>query len=591
MTRVPGDLPPAFRSSEDGSTTLELSGKAIEPLILPKGAPARFAVVREAEVTDFRSWADVSKLMIPLYRDAAVIPPAGPLRDEFNRIRRDAKSPAQRVELALQLVEDRVRYVALLMGSGGYVPASAETTWSRRFGDCKAKTALLLALLRELGIEADPVLVHSRMGDALAERLPMISYFDHVIVRAKVDGKTYWLDGTRTGDTSLAAIEVPNFGWGLPVVAGGELTKIVPPPLDRPSFEATVDIDATDGVFAPAPFKGENIIRGDSARSLNAQLSSLSSAQLDQTLRQVWRSKHDFLTVETAGYDYDKQRAEIRMTVAGKAKLPWDDGWLFVPGSTIAYNPDFDRSAGPNREAPFAVSYPSFESRRTTIRLPTGFAAGQSRTSAPIRTTLAGVEYARTVILSGDTITVQASERSRVLEIAYKEAVAAKASIKALYDEDVHLRLPSRYAGTAKDLEARLADTPATASGFVDRGLILLDAGKFDEAVADFTKAIELDPTDAAALADRGITLVWKGDNAAAQKDLVAAEALEPGNATVARGRALMAELKGDLKTAAEGYSAVLEKNQIASFPCCTGHRFTAAWASTRKPSPTPIGC
>src|SRR5207245_7674926 len=40
---------------------------------------------------------------------------------------------------------------------GGLVPASAETTWSRRFGDCKAKTALLLAILHEFGIEAEPV--------------------------------------------------------------------------------------------------------------------------------------------------------------------------------------------------------------------------------------------------------------------------------------------------------------------------------------------------------------------------------------------------------------------------------------------------
>lgn len=120
------------------------------------------------------------------------------------------------------------------------------------------------------------------MGDALAELLPMIGYFDHMIVRAKVDGKTYWLDATRTGDSSLGALEVPNFGLGLPLVERAELTRILPPPLTTPTFEAAVDIDASDGVFAPAPFKGENILRGDPARSLNAQFSRLSAAQLDQ---------------------------------------------------------------------------------------------------------------------------------------------------------------------------------------------------------------------------------------------------------------------------------------------------------------------
>jgi hypothetical protein len=58
----------------------------------------------------------------------------------------------------LRLVEDKTRYLFLGMGDGGYKPAPADETWSRRFGDCKGKTVLLLALLRELKIEAEPVL-------------------------------------------------------------------------------------------------------------------------------------------------------------------------------------------------------------------------------------------------------------------------------------------------------------------------------------------------------------------------------------------------------------------------------------------------
>ncbi len=566
VARVPKDLPSPVRTSKDGTTFIELRGTAVEPLLLPKAAPVRFAVVREAEFTDFQSWAGVSRLMIPLYRSAAVIPAAGPLRDELNRIRKEARTPAQRAEQALQLVQERVRYFALLMGAGGYVPASAETTWSRRFGDCKAKSALLLALLRELGIEADPVLVHSRMGDAIQERLPMIGYFDHVIVRAKLGGKSYWLDGTRTGDSSLAALEVPNFGWGLPVVEDAELVRILPSPLDRPTFEAEVDIDANGGVFAPAPFKGETILRGDQARILNVQFSSLSSAQLDQVLRELWKARHDYLTVETAAYRFDKSQAEMRVSAIGKVKLSWDEGWLFVPGSAIAYNPDFDRAAGPNREAPFAISYPEFTTNRTTIKLPAGFTRSQRKLPPPVQTILAGTEYARTVALNGDSVTVETSERSLVPEIAYAEAVAAQARIKALYDEDVYLRLPSSYGGTAKDIEARMAATPGSASGFIDRGLMLLNSGKFEEGIVDFTSAIELEPKNATALANRGIARVWKGDHAAAEKDLAAAEAIDPDNAIAIRARALTAERKGDFEAAAKAYSAALAKEPGSVF-------------------------
>src|SRR5439155_3287545 len=119
---------------------------------------------------------------------------------------------------------------------GGLVPAMAQVTWERRFGDCKAKTALLLALLDELGVPAEPVLANVAIGDAIAERLPMIGLFNHVLVRAHVSGKDYWLDGTRSGDKDLEAIKAPEFGWVLPVTENAQLVHLVPESLTRPNL-------------------------------------------------------------------------------------------------------------------------------------------------------------------------------------------------------------------------------------------------------------------------------------------------------------------------------------------------------------------
>src|SRR6202012_176033 len=100
------------------------------------------------------------------------------------------------------------------MDDGGYVPAAADQTWKRRYGDCKGKTALLLALLHGLGIEAEPVLVNSRMGDMLADSLPQLGAFDHVLVRAHINGHVYWLDGTHSGDRTLADLGSSVFHYG-----------------------------------------------------------------------------------------------------------------------------------------------------------------------------------------------------------------------------------------------------------------------------------------------------------------------------------------------------------------------------------------
>jgi hypothetical protein len=82
----------------------------------------------------------------------------------------------------------------------------------------------------------------------------MIEMFDHVLVRAHIAGREYWLDGTRAGDTSLARLEVPAFGWGLPfVAAGAEPVRMVPPPLEKPSEDLAIEFDGRKGLRAPMP--------------------------------------------------------------------------------------------------------------------------------------------------------------------------------------------------------------------------------------------------------------------------------------------------------------------------------------------------
>ena len=334
------NLPPAQKSTSAGTNVLDLSAENVEPLVPPKGAPARFKIGRLAEATDFASWADLADLMIPLYRDASVIPASGPLHDEVEKIRAASTEPKVRAQAALSLVQDRVRYVALLMGQGGYVPASAETTWSRRFGDCKAKTALLIAILHSLGIQAEPVLAQASLGDMIADRLPMIGLFNHVLVRAHVGAKDYWLDGTRTGDTDLDSIEVPDFGWGLPIVAGSKLVQMVPAPLAVPSLERHVGIDASGGVYAAAPITIDEIYRGDSAVAMNAAYSAVTGAQREQALHDEAKSFFDDFGSGSSSVEFDQKKREFHMSIKGTAKLNWKDGWFYVPTASIGFDPD-----------------------------------------------------------------------------------------------------------------------------------------------------------------------------------------------------------------------------------------------------------
>lgn len=76
-------------------------------------------------------------------------------------------------------VSQDFRYVSLSLGIGGYLPRLPAQVLETRYGDCKDKATLFIALARRMGVKAYPVLLSSR-GSA-DSTLPSIEQFDHMI--------------------------------------------------------------------------------------------------------------------------------------------------------------------------------------------------------------------------------------------------------------------------------------------------------------------------------------------------------------------------------------------------------------------------
>src|SRR5688500_9721984 len=145
------------------------------------------------QASTFADWQEVSSVMAPLYATEGAIAAGGPIAEQVAAIVAAHREPLARTVAALRAVQDEIAYLANGLDGGNYIPQTPAETWEKRYGDCKAKTLLLVAMLREIGIEAEPVLVASATGDAVPGLLPMPGAFDHVIVRAVIDGESYWL--------------------------------------------------------------------------------------------------------------------------------------------------------------------------------------------------------------------------------------------------------------------------------------------------------------------------------------------------------------------------------------------------------------
>jgi tetratricopeptide (TPR) repeat protein len=88
-----------------------------------------------------------------------------------------------------------VRYTGVEFGEAAIVPARPADVLQRKFGDCKDKSVLLVAMLRAAGLKASVALLHAGHGPDVDSELPGIDLFNHAIVY--VDGpEPLWIDAT-----------------------------------------------------------------------------------------------------------------------------------------------------------------------------------------------------------------------------------------------------------------------------------------------------------------------------------------------------------------------------------------------------------
>jgi tetratricopeptide (TPR) repeat protein len=380
-------------------------------------------------------------------------------------------------------------------------------------------------------------------------------------VRATIAGKPYWLDGTRTGDTSLDRLAIPAFGWGLPLVpTGAALVRMMPVPLEKPGQDIAIHIDASAGVSVPAPITVETILRGDEAIGTNAVLVNLAGDARDRALKVYWRNQFDFVEVKTAGAGFDPHTGELRLTMAGAATMNWDSGFYYTDKTGVGYKANFSRTAGPDDAVPFAVAYPYFNRTRETIVLPKEAGTFTIGAGADVDETVAGIQYRRHAAITGNVFTVEKTERSLVPEFPAGEAPAAQKALRALAEQYATLHKPANYALTAQEVAALRAETPTTAAGYAARANALA-ATLPKEALVDFAKAIELAPDDAGNWMARGGARVDTGDLTGAKADFEKAKALDPKESGAAMGLGMVAITEGRFKDAVADLTEHLERD------------------------------
>lgn len=384
----------------------------VPAVVVEDNLPDWFDPYDHIQVSEFASWHEVALWSDSLFQlnapsRAAVTKLAASIR---------ATHPQQRDQIvaAIRFVQDQIRYLGIEMGRNSHQPHQPAEVLEQRWGDCKDKSFLLASLLRELGVEAYPALVNTKLRHNMDRELPTPFEFDHVITQVRYANHTYWIDPTLADQGgTLETIETPNDERALVVrKESNALTTIVTNQKGATSIAMTYSTRSWD---APTSLLVETTYSGADADTARTDLASMAIADLaKQRINKLAVDQPKITAAAPVQIRDDRDRNVIVLTERYTIRDFWKDGsFAFTPHAIEDHLKHPDTVI---REMPLALDFPLAIHERVTFHLP----AGVNIEGSGDDVTTAAIKYVSTVADRDNTVTIDYDLR------ALRDGIAAK---------------------------------------------------------------------------------------------------------------------------------------------------------------------
>jgi tetratricopeptide (TPR) repeat protein len=199
------------------------SGPTVPPDDFPLMVPSDAYIFPTVTFSTGKSWKDVATGYTKIVEEKLSQAKVGDLAARLTKGKttRDAKIAA-----IVEFLNHEIRYTGVELAQASLFPSTPAETLSRKYGDCKDKSLLLVALLRSVGIDAHLALLSAGTRLDVAPDLPGIGLFDHAIVRV-VGEPALWIDATAETARVGQLPDMDRGRWTLIVDAGtSELIRV-----------------------------------------------------------------------------------------------------------------------------------------------------------------------------------------------------------------------------------------------------------------------------------------------------------------------------------------------------------------------------
>jgi transglutaminase-like putative cysteine protease len=152
-------------------------------------------LVYDKHIGTSNNWEEYGKWIYDLYAGRSELAEAE--KTKITALLGNIPDTIQKIKKLYEYMQERTRYVGIQLGIGGYQPFTAQTVFENGYGDCKALSNYMCALLKQIGITSYPALVSSgRYIEPIYFDFPNFKQFDHVILCVPFKKDTIWLECT-----------------------------------------------------------------------------------------------------------------------------------------------------------------------------------------------------------------------------------------------------------------------------------------------------------------------------------------------------------------------------------------------------------
>lgn len=164
----------------------------------PDARPCVMTAPVELEVEGYKGsikeWSDISKFYYALNKDRDLLPQE--LKAKALELVKGEKDTKEKIRKLYEYLQSNTRYMSIQLGLGGWQTIEAKEVVSKGYGDCKALSNYMKALLNAANIPAYQALVAAGpSAETVYQDFPCMR-FNHVITCVPLAKDTIWLECT-----------------------------------------------------------------------------------------------------------------------------------------------------------------------------------------------------------------------------------------------------------------------------------------------------------------------------------------------------------------------------------------------------------